>query len=471
MPQLPGDCLNNIFEYLEDDKNTLYSCMFVNRLWCEASVEIFWRNGCDYSISNVNTLVACLPNESKENLYNNGITFLTSTTKIPIFNYASFCKVLSISYIHQKIEELFENQQMTQRQFLASTNLVVQEICKMFMNQIISLKRLVLLQRENTFISTFILYHYSGAKNCLKNLSELHCHSQFSREIFSQLSKICHNISLLHLDVCLHSNLCGLTELISVQKNLKHFIITHYPDTVTEISSLIEKLPNTIIKLNISRFYSSWFINKLPNLQELELLTETEEDFIDFENLYFSELKVLRFRYSRPNNILLIRFLKNNGKNLKELSVCESDDIINLAISEFCTNLRKLSAGLKNDELETLKFVFKGCRYLKSIEFWCGGGLLNEKEALEVIAKHSHENISEIILNHQHFKQSAKLLPNELESFLINWASRVPQRLLSLVIITKDYNKMSLDKNEENMKIIKKYLELGIIKKFEVLFQ
>jgi len=37
--QLPADCLNEIFECLED-KATLRSCLLVNRHWCEVSVQI-----------------------------------------------------------------------------------------------------------------------------------------------------------------------------------------------------------------------------------------------------------------------------------------------------------------------------------------------------------------------------------------------------------------------------------------------
>ncbi len=44
MTQLLADCLNEIFEYLEKDEVTLYSCLLVNRLLCEVSVRILWRN-------------------------------------------------------------------------------------------------------------------------------------------------------------------------------------------------------------------------------------------------------------------------------------------------------------------------------------------------------------------------------------------------------------------------------------------
>ncbi len=65
--QLPADCLNDIFEYLED-KVDLRSCLLVNRLWCKVSVRILWA-----SIQNYNTLITCLSDESKEILHKNEI--------------------------------------------------------------------------------------------------------------------------------------------------------------------------------------------------------------------------------------------------------------------------------------------------------------------------------------------------------------------------------------------------------------
>src|SRR5438046_9945283 len=107
MLKLPADCLNGIFEYLEEDEASLCSCLLVNRLWCEVSVRILWR-----SIRNYSTLIACLPNESKEILYNNGIITSTSTSNSPIFNYSSFCKVLLVDQLKHKIRQLLKFQQL-----------------------------------------------------------------------------------------------------------------------------------------------------------------------------------------------------------------------------------------------------------------------------------------------------------------------------------------------------------------------
>src|ERR1051325_8660138 len=128
MSQLSADCLNEIFEYFEDDAVNLRSYLLVNRLWCEVSVRILWR-----SIRNYNTLIACLPTESKEILSKNGI--ITSTLAAPMFNYPSFCKVLSVCEVNDEIDTLFKKQK---------SRIVSLEIFKLLMSQISSLKKLKL---------------------------------------------------------------------------------------------------------------------------------------------------------------------------------------------------------------------------------------------------------------------------------------------------------------------------------------
>src|SRR6266542_1596476 len=104
--QLTADCLNEIFEYLRDEVDgvSLRSCLLVNRFWCEISVRILWT-----SIQNYNTLIACLPHESKEILYENEIIISTPTSEPPLFNYATFINNLSIRVIIKNIQNLFKH--------------------------------------------------------------------------------------------------------------------------------------------------------------------------------------------------------------------------------------------------------------------------------------------------------------------------------------------------------------------------
>src|SRR5581483_7151675 len=149
--QFPTDCLNDLFEYLEDDKTTLHSCLLVNRLWCKVSVRILWRDIWKYSIrqqhplrmsaSILSTLIACLPNKSKELLYECEIFISTPTSKLPLFNYASFCKVLSICEICSIVNNFLNYGPF--EDINDKKDIIVNEIVKMFTNQISSLKKLV----------------------------------------------------------------------------------------------------------------------------------------------------------------------------------------------------------------------------------------------------------------------------------------------------------------------------------------
>src|ERR1043166_178240 len=129
MIQLPIDCLNEIFEYLVNEKFTLHSCLLVNRLWCGVSVRILWRD-----IWNFRTLIACLPDKSKEILYKRGVIIPTPTSKPPLFNYAAFCKVLSRDRFYSGIGQLFQqtisSQNLNNRD--SKIYIVEKEICKLF---------------------------------------------------------------------------------------------------------------------------------------------------------------------------------------------------------------------------------------------------------------------------------------------------------------------------------------------------
>src|SRR6266498_783269 len=40
---LPTECIRQIFDEFKDDKETLHSCLLVNRYWCINTIDILWR--------------------------------------------------------------------------------------------------------------------------------------------------------------------------------------------------------------------------------------------------------------------------------------------------------------------------------------------------------------------------------------------------------------------------------------------
>ncbi|CAB5393164.1 unnamed protein product [Rhizophagus irregularis] len=278
MLQFPIDCLNDIIEYLEDDSNTL----------------------------NLSTLIACLPNDSKEILYNNGISI--STSKTPVFNYASFCKYLEVCKVIKDIEHFLRIQDISVQNLNDITTII-------YINKF----------DINNFTS------YPGARECLKNLSTLSCCSNIQPEFFYHLSKICqttiHTLSII-LDELISN---GLGDLISSLQNLRHLKVYQYKYGVdlTDINTLISKFPNSLVTFCIYRGMGCFFkaviplsfIARFTNLQELVFIFSSNESYEGFNKLQyvvFPQLRSLKFNVECPENELLIKFLENNGKNLKE---------------------------------------------------------------------------------------------------------------------------------------------------------
>jgi hypothetical protein len=485
--QLPADCLDEIFYYLEEDKSSLHSCLLVNRLWCEISVRILWKNvlGFKYTTfmpyqfnlsSNIlGILISCLSNESKELLRRNEIIISTSSSKLPTFNYASFCKVLSIRKIDQMIQHALENQQSKKSINSRSLNyrkyLVFQELLKMFMKQIPSLRELRYNSTENIINITFT--YFPGAMDCLENLTVLNCSSNVRSEFFYQLSQICYNIQSLTIEF--ESTISsGLKDLISSQNDLKHLSLIQTYDSTnwTDIIPSLTKHSKTLIKLKINGGENSGplsFITDFTNLKELVLSFHYRDSFCELNKLQyakFPQLQVLKFPYGCPRFDILIKFLEINGGSLKEFYIGDYDNSLNLAIAKFCPNLKSLFTIFMDNELGSLKLIFDNCQLLESVRIWCGYELLREKDFLETLVKYSPKNFYKLRL----FNDSdSQLVSIDLEDFFMNWKNRVPQKSLHFTIIKYFDDDDSLERNSENMKIIEKYKNLGIIKKFETI--
>jgi hypothetical protein len=357
--QLPADCLNEIFEFLEEDRYSLHSCLLVNRLWCQMSVRILWRNIWNFKIlyqrlplnvasSILSTLIACLPNESKELLHKNEVYIQTPTSNSPLFNYATYCKVLSINIINGIVSNVLKNETSSKRL------LITKEIIKMFINQISSLRRL------NYYSSIdFSFTYFPGARD----LSEFCCCSDLPTYFFHQLSQICHNLQSISISFCNDvSN--ELKELISIQKNLKNLTLSDFDgNTWKNIIPVLTKHSHTLTKL---RLYSDndnlpySFISLCTNLQEIIfsfLGGAYIEDFKMLQYIKFSKLQTLKIPYQCPRPEHTMKFLENNGKNLTKFYTDEGDKALSLSISNFCPNLKSLFVIFNSDESDILKTI------------------------------------------------------------------------------------------------------------------
>src|SRR5581483_10350324 len=101
MSKLNKDILFLIFEELQNDSKSLFSCLMVNRLWCENVIPILWRNLWQYDINYNNKsylftmIVFYLPNNIKEFLTGQGIQLPLVSYHLLLFDYLSFCRSIN----------------------------------------------------------------------------------------------------------------------------------------------------------------------------------------------------------------------------------------------------------------------------------------------------------------------------------------------------------------------------------------
>ena len=132
---LNRDVLYLIFEELQYDKNqyiknTLYSCLLVNRTWCETAIPILWNNPyCRTDNAKkklLNVILLHLSEESRDILKNQRINILSEEFKRPLFNYISFCRYLRLYELDKMI--VF-------KQNIKSSKIIREIILKLFINK------------------------------------------------------------------------------------------------------------------------------------------------------------------------------------------------------------------------------------------------------------------------------------------------------------------------------------------------
>ncbi len=207
MPKLNKDILFLIFEELQEDSKSLFSCLMIDKLWCETVIPILWRNPWSYTI-NYNNKVSLylivtfyLPDDIKEYL----------TKKPPqsiLFDYLSFCRSIDIDILNKIISI---GTSASYDQFLLQ-----QEIYSLLMKKCPELKSL------NIGIIKHQLFYFPEAKAHLESLCELRCDTSIDSSYFYGLARICQNIQrLIIINKELKDNE-ELAKLIDTQRNLKY---------------------------------------------------------------------------------------------------------------------------------------------------------------------------------------------------------------------------------------------------------
>src|ERR1051325_3365118 len=105
MFKLNRDILFLLFEELQDDTKSLFSCLMTNKLWCETVIPILWENPWNgyHNGSLYYIITFYLPDSVKEFLTRKGVQFPPISHQSLSFDYLSLCRSMDIKAINKII--------------------------------------------------------------------------------------------------------------------------------------------------------------------------------------------------------------------------------------------------------------------------------------------------------------------------------------------------------------------------------
>ncbi|EXX73270.1 hypothetical protein RirG_061740 [Rhizophagus irregularis DAOM 197198w] len=484
MAKLNKDILFLIFEELQVDSKTLFSCLMVNKIWCETVIPILWRNPWRYEInySNKNYLfmiiASYLSDDIKEFLTRQGIQLPSVSFQSLLFDYLSFCRSINVNTLNT-ITSIGSS--LAYNQFLLQ-----QEFYCLFMKKFPELNCL-----DMNLIKHQIFY-IPEAKNCLESLCELKCDTSIDPSYFYGLARICQYIQrLIIVNVVTKPN-SGIAKLIEVQKNLKYFEWTDdfdvdyftddpYKESFLELEKKAGFLNHLILFfLHIDSFDYTILQSLLPKLHNIKTLKTNEFYFIGFtaderimlNTLVYNDLEILNIDYITIGETSII--IENSGGHLKEVSLKPYDFIYSQdnfsdeslifirKIYENCPLIEYLSLAFlpcKNHLIEFEKLL-QVCQNLKLLLLITSNYyetkeeiLENRKEILKILIRSAPTNLREI-----RFFNDFNLPLEVLEEFFEKWRGRP-----ALSILTSNFTYEGKDYKN----LIDKYKNNGVIKNFK----
>ena len=303
----------------------------VNKLWCETSIPILWKNPWknDIKYSNKSFLYNIITFYFTDNIKD----FLLPTTIIYqslLFDYLSFCRCINVNTLYNIIS--VETSSDYDRFLLQ------QELYNVIIRKCPGLKYLNMISIKHQ------IFYFPEAKTRLESLNELKCDTSTDSSYFYGLANVCQNIQGLIITNTNKKVNHGIIKLIEVQRNLKYFewndnyeedfFIELLEDPYTEIFSILAKhansLNNFVVYLQCDFDYDHYIhsqryaflpiiLKKLHKLKRLNLPSFPLDNDERMKTLKYHDLE--RFEIDYININLITCIIKNSGGYLKSISI------------------------------------------------------------------------------------------------------------------------------------------------------
>ncbi|RIA85894.1 hypothetical protein C1645_780903, partial [Glomus cerebriforme] len=444
MPELSCDIFLVIFEELQDDPNSLYSCLFVNNLWCNLVVPILWnypQKFCSMRsrlkrLKLFNLILSHLPESSRDLLKNEGINIIPETRENQLtFDYVKFLKFIDHNFIFNYGYygiDLNNSQQ----------NLLEQEVYKLLISKCSAIKHL------NMDGFDYPIHEFEGARTCLSNIKEFSCKSTDETSLMSKLIQTrCNYLEKLHI-ILQYDDEIILSQLIGMQNQIQYLKISHKQQTPStqdyrNIVQAIERIAPLIIHLDllIHDGFPVSLIPKFNNLQTLIILNNIHESGnqkLSNEQLktaVFPELRILSIKDISLS--VVANIIQKTNQNLHEIQIQRyMIDYVNnnlnnskeyiQAIYNYCPYIKNVTIFLNNENLDDFKKFLESCHYLEGVEIGIiEYGDFDEAKFLDILFNSAPINLDKLLIDNIFTLKS-------LEIFLGKWSNKNSLRPLHI---------------------------------------
>jgi hypothetical protein len=476
MAQLNKDILFLVCEELQEDSKSLFSCLMINRLWCEVAVPILWRDPWCYAINYYNKsslysiFTSYLSDDTKECLTKQGIQLPSISHKSLCFDYLSFCRSFSVPVLNTIIPMDSFNQSL------------LQDIYHHIIRKCPELRWLNIESFEGQ------IFYFLEDTTRLESIGELRCDTSIDSSHLKELAHVCKFIQrLIIINKCLKVN-DGIVDLIKAQKNLKYFewkdnfrndddfVEDPYMRNFLALETNADTLNSLIISLQyIERYtYEELTLHDiLTKLHKLKTLIITGDVLIIFpddqlKNMVYRELEIFNMDFISLGEASSI--IENSGGHIKEIPLSyeyydncydnlEEESLIFIPkIYKNCLLVEKLSLLFILSKQYFIEFenLLKVCKKIKSLTLRVTNS--NEEtreELLNILTRSAPIKLREIrFLNYFQFPLKS------LERFLERWKGRH-----AISIYATKPTKPTYDDNSYT-NLINRYKNNGVIKDF-----
>ena len=105
--KLSNECLQKIFNNLEEDINSLFSTLLVNKNWCDNAVIILWRNPFNYDIE-LNKMAKMIPVLLSQGTLQQRIELNLQDNPIKTtYDYGWFIQQIDLRILYKLVEQWF----------------------------------------------------------------------------------------------------------------------------------------------------------------------------------------------------------------------------------------------------------------------------------------------------------------------------------------------------------------------------